>query len=241
MWIHVFIDVPRELAPAVRDFWSRALGWPVGEPWAEHPEFSSFQPPGGDAFVHVQEVGSDPRVHLDVVVDDLDSARDRLRAMGAGVGARTSSWQVMSSPGGLPFCLCLRPVHGVRPGATVWGTGHRSRLVQACLDVPAAGYERETEFWSRLTGWQVRAGRQPEFTALSPQGAASLRLVLQRLGPDDPATSARVHLDLGTDDLDAEVTRLEALGARRAAAPHTTGQSWVVLRDPADLPFCVTS
>lgn len=45
----------------------------------------------------------------------------------------------------------------------------------------------------------------------------------------------RVHLDIHTDDLDAEVARLVALGAtERHRHDH-----WVVLTDPAGLEFCV--
>ena len=40
-----------------------------------------------------------------------------------------------------------------------------------------------------------------------------LALLVQRLGDGDGGTHARAHLDLGTDDVDAEVARLRALGA----------------------------
>ena len=56
-------------------------------------------------------------------------------------------------------------------------------------------------------------------------------LLVQRLGDGE----ARVHLDIHTDDLEAEVDRLEGLGAQRVAkAGH-----WWVMRDPAGLVFCV--
>lgn len=45
----------------------------------------------------------------------------------------------------------------------------------------------------------------------------------------------RVHLDVHTDDVDAEVARLEALGASQVERLA----DWAVLRDPAGLPFCV--
>ena len=45
------------------------------------------------------------------------------------------------------------------------------------------------------------------------------------------------HLDIETDDVEAEVERLVALGAKRVAA----GRTWVVLRDPAGLLFDVVS
>jgi hypothetical protein len=46
---------------------------------------------------------------------------------------------------------------------------------------------------------------------------------------------ARVHLDIETDDVEAEVARLVALGA--VVADRV--EDWVVLQEPAGLPFCV--
>ena len=56
-------------------------------------------------------------------------------------------------------------------------------------------------------------------------------LLMQRLGDG----AARVHVDIHTDDLAAEVDRLERLGAERVQRVH----SWWVMRDPAGLVFCV--
>jgi hypothetical protein len=47
--------------------------------------------------------------------------------------------------------------------------------------------------------------------------------------------AGRVHVDIRTDDLPAEVARLEKLGAERVQQVH----SWQVMRDPAGLLFCV--
>jgi predicted enzyme related to lactoylglutathione lyase len=49
------------------------------------------------------------------------------------------------------------------------------------------------------------------------------------------ARSARVHLDIETDDVDAEIARLESLGATVVERIH----SWVVMRDPVGIIFCV--
>jgi Glyoxalase-like domain len=56
-------------------------------------------------------------------------------------------------------------------------------------------------------------------------------LLVQRVGEG----TARVHMDIHTDDLAAEVDRLERLGAERVQRVH----SWWVMRDPAGLLFCV--
>ncbi len=46
---------------------------------------------------------------------------------------------------------------------------------------------------------------------------------------------SRVHLDIETDDIPAEVARLERLGAQRVAAVH----DWVVMQAPTGQRFCV--
>jgi hypothetical protein len=53
---------------------------------------------------------------------------------------------------------------------------------------------------------------------------------------DEPVGLVRAHLDLGTDDLASEITRLCALGAEEIGP----GRGWHVLRDPLGLAFCVT-
>lgn len=59
--------------------------------------------------------------------------------------------------------------------------------------------------------------------------------LLQRLGPGESGP-VRVHLDIGTDDVAAEIDRVRALGAELRDATHP----WAVFTDPAGLPFCVT-
>ncbi|HEX6613448.1 MAG TPA: VOC family protein, partial [Rhodanobacteraceae bacterium] len=46
---------------------------------------------------------------------------------------------------------------------------------------------------------------------------------------------SRVHLDIESDDVEAEVRRLEALGAKRVEAIRT----WVVMEAPTGQRFCV--
>ena len=59
----------------------------------------------------------------------------------------------------------------------------------------------------------------------------TLSLETQRLqeGP------SRIHLDIESDDVAAEVARLEGLGARVVERRET----YVVMTDPGDLLFCV--
>lgn len=96
------------------------------------------------------------------------------------------------------------------------------------IDVPPPVHDQELAFWQAATGQPLtRIGQHPEYHGSAlPGGHAAL--LIQRLG----AGQARMHLDIHTDDLPADVARLEAAGARREAP----ARSWQVMRDPAGLP-----
>ncbi|MGG5174918.1 VOC family protein [Pseudarthrobacter sp. J1763] len=57
--------------------------------------------------------------------------------------------------------------------------------------------------------------------------------------PESKSVKNRLHLDLRPDDRDAEVARLEALGARRIDVGQGPDVTWVVLEDPDGNEFCV--
>jgi Glyoxalase-like domain len=104
-------------------------------------------------------------------------------------------------------------------------------VLKIVVDVPADEHDQELAFWSAATGSPLgRFDRHPEYHGAELPGS-DLWLLVQRLD-DGPG---RVHLDIHTDDLDAEVARLEKLGAERVQQVH----GWWVMRDPAGLLFCV--
>ena len=107
---------------------------------------------------------------------------------------------------------------------------HFSRLFKIVIDVPASDHERELSFWEAALGQPLPPFGYPEYHGAALRGQ-DFWLLTQRLGEG----TARVHLDIHTDDLDAEVARLEHLGARRVQRVY----SWQVMRDPAGLVFCV--
>jgi hypothetical protein len=108
---------------------------------------------------------------------------------------------------------------------------HHSRLGAVVIDVPPAGHGQELQFWQGATGQPLaRFDPHTEYHGGALPGGQTWLLV-QRLG-DGPG---RVHLDIHTDDLAAEVARLEELGAQRVERVH----AWQVMRDPAGLTFCV--
>jgi len=107
---------------------------------------------------------------------------------------------------------------------------HRSRLwgmVIDCNDMKAG-----TRFWSGALGTQ--AGSQDGAYVWLEPTPGGLRIVLQEV-PERKTAKSRLHIDIETDDIEAEVRRLEALGAHREAQV----EKWWVMEDPCGNEFCV--
>jgi hypothetical protein len=233
-WLHAVIDVPLDQLRLRAAFWGLADGWPVGAPWQDHPELCSFEPPVGSPYLHVQRIDGPARVHLDLETDDPAATTGRAVELGAELVRRGDRWETLRSPGGLPFCMLQDREHQP-PEPVTWPDGHRSRMVQVCVDSPPGLHDAEVAFWRGLLGDRWAGSRAPEFAGKWHDDAGSpLQLLFQRLG--EPGGPVRAHLDHGTDDMAAEVRRLVNLGAEDLGA----GRGWHVLRDPAGLPFCVT-
>jgi predicted enzyme related to lactoylglutathione lyase len=110
---------------------------------------------------------------------------------------------------------------------------HYSKLAMIVMDVPADENEAEIAFWQAATGRPLREIKKyPEYHG-GMLADGHMGLLVQRL-EDGPA---HIHVDIKTDDMAAEVARLEALGAERVRE----FDSWFVMRDPAGLVFCVVS
>jgi predicted enzyme related to lactoylglutathione lyase len=95
------------------------------------------------------------------------------------------------------------------------------------------------EFWSSALG-MVRLGSAGNYVLLvSPSGALP-KLLLQRVG-EPKETKNRMHLDIETSEVDAEVSRLESIGARRMEGETRSehGSHWVIMADPEGNEFCV--
>jgi predicted enzyme related to lactoylglutathione lyase len=111
-------------------------------------------------------------------------------------------------------------------------TMHRSRLGTIVIDCQADDAGAAAEFWSRALGCAAEPLASPDdanYRQLEmPPG--EVKVLVQAV-----AHPSRVHVDIETDDIDAEVARLEALGARRVA--HV--KRWWVMEAPPGQRFCV--
>lgn len=109
---------------------------------------------------------------------------------------------------------------------------HRSRISAFVLDCRVDDLAAATEFWSRALGRPVASPDQDgdgKYAELKTDADEPF-LLLQKVDHE-----ARIHLDIETDDLDAEVNRLEALGATRVAFV----KRWWVMQAPTGHRFCV--
>ncbi|MGX6603417.1 VOC family protein [Micromonosporaceae bacterium Da 78-11] len=112
---------------------------------------------------------------------------------------------------------------------------HRSRFSTLLFDVPAAEAPAAATFWSSALGLPARpVPDEPQFTHLDdPDGTLpALSLAVQAI--DD---QARYHLDIETDDVDAETARLLGLGAvevgRWLGCRTLRARRAAAVRDPA--------
>lgn len=110
---------------------------------------------------------------------------------------------------------------------------HHSRLCTVVIDCQTDDLKDAASFWSRALNKRIATvdqdgdGRYAELVTEQDEPI----ILLQRVDHE-----SRVHLDIETDDLDAEVARLEGLGAMRVAYVR---DRWWVMQAPSGHRFCV--
>ena|SRR5205823_2347116 len=107
---------------------------------------------------------------------------------------------------------------------------HRSRLSTFVIDCKTGNVDEAARFWSAALGRAVTSA-DGEYRELASRPEEAIVLV-QRV--DHPS---RIHLDIESDDLEAEVKRLEQLGAKRIEFV----KRWWVMEAPTGQRFCVVN
>ncbi|MFZ2173515.1 MAG: VOC family protein [Rhodococcus sp. (in: high G+C Gram-positive bacteria)] len=93
-------------------------------------------------------------------------------------------------------------------------------------------------WWARQTGGVVEQENDGWFYVVAIPGSPQ-KLAFQKV--DDPTPGKnRIHLDLTSDDLDAETGRLGSEGATEVGRHEMGGFRWVTLADPDGNQFCVS-
>ena len=109
---------------------------------------------------------------------------------------------------------------------------HSSRLAGFIIDCQTDDLGAAAGFWSAALGMAVRElpGAEGEKYRRLVDPGNRLHIEVQTV-----SHPSRVHLDIESDDVEAEVRRLESLGARRVQQV----QSWWVMEAPTGQRFCV--
>ena len=111
---------------------------------------------------------------------------------------------------------------------------HRSRLAGFIIDCEGGSLGTAADFWAAALGMPVTdadEGGNDKYAVLDAS-ARGLHVEVQKV--EHPP---RVHLDIESDDIEAEAARLIALGAKEIARPH--GSRWIVLEAPTGHRLCV--
>ena len=108
---------------------------------------------------------------------------------------------------------------------------HRSRIGVVCIDCRTDDLTDAVAFWSAALGREGRVDPDGRYATFDDAGDHP-RVILQAVDHDP-----RVHLDVETDDQEAERARLEALGAREVARI----ERWIVMDAPTGHRFCLVN
>lgn len=95
---------------------------------------------------------------------------------------------------------------------------------------------RIADFWSSVLDEAVDPGASPDFATITSRTSASWMFVKV---PEPKSVKNRVHVDLATEDFEAELERVTGLGATRVADHDEGGTRWTTLRDPEGNEFDV--
>jgi predicted enzyme related to lactoylglutathione lyase len=109
---------------------------------------------------------------------------------------------------------------------------HRSRINGILIDCNVEDIGAAAHFWAEALGRPIdpdHPGTRGNYVMLeTPRDEISVQI--QRV-----AHESRVHIDIETDDIPAEVARLEKLGA----TIDQKMERWVVMRAPSGQRFCI--
>jgi predicted enzyme related to lactoylglutathione lyase len=109
---------------------------------------------------------------------------------------------------------------------------HKSRLAGFIIDCRTDDLDQAARFWSQALGYSLRKSDSGEDSVYKLLDTPSDEMHIEVQKVEHPS---RVHLDIEADDIEAEVKRLEKLGAKRVAQVRT----WWVMEAPTGQRFCV--
>lgn len=109
---------------------------------------------------------------------------------------------------------------------------HRSRLAGFIIDCETDDLDSAAEFWGKALGYSISRSDDPAESdyVMMATPDDEIHIEIQKV-----SHASRLHLDIEADDIEAEVDRLEKLGAKRIARVRR----WWVMEAPTGQRFCV--
>jgi predicted enzyme related to lactoylglutathione lyase len=106
--------------------------------------------------------------------------------------------------------------------------------------IDCSDLDRSARFWAAVLGYESGDATGGRYHSLTPVSGVGIDVLLQRV-PDVKRQKNRLHLDLRTPDLEAEVARVLDLGATLLTSQPVLEYDWRwhVLADPDGNEFCV--
>ncbi len=113
-----------------------------------------------------------------------------------------------------------------------------------CITIDCENPRALADFWAAALDWKITFEDENEVALELLDGSPEVGRIPDILfikNPDRKSVKNRLHLDLRPLNQDAEVSRLESLGAKRIEIGQSDDgdTSWVVMADPEGNEFCV--
>ncbi|MGX0877764.1 hypothetical protein ACSSV4_002457 [Roseovarius sp. MBR-154] len=106
---------------------------------------------------------------------------------------------------------------------------HKSRISVVCIDCKTEDLTGAAEFWSAMLGKKGEIDERGKYVQFDGH-TGHPKVLLQAVDH-----APRVHLDIETDDKEAECARLKSLGATEIDRIR----SWIVMEAPTGHRFCL--
>jgi predicted enzyme related to lactoylglutathione lyase len=102
-----------------------------------------------------------------------------------------------------------------------------------CITIDCAEPARLSKFWG-----QALEGYSDDASGVIVRSESGPIIYFQQV-PEPKTVKNRVHIDIGVPDVQPEVERLTALGAKPVRAMEEGGMAWTIMADPEGNEFCV--
>jgi predicted enzyme related to lactoylglutathione lyase len=110
------------------------------------------------------------------------------------------------------------------------------------LTIDSEDPDKLADFWCEALGYDVTyrsdEGETEREVAVESPDRKGWRILFVEVH-DERKVKNRLHLDLRPDDQEAEVSRMEELGAQRVDIGQSPEVTWVVMADPEGNEFCI--